>query len=384
MKNIQYISLALMLSILALVGCNNEIGEIKERKLEDFDETNYQYFEMDELPEHFENYRPSISGWTISIDYDNAAMVNLGRTLFYDAHLSLNNAISCASCHEQSKAFTDGAKTSQGLFGKHTTLSSMSLTNTGFERTFFWQNSGETLVENAMKPVLNHVEMGIESLEDLPGKLGGLPYYAPLMEKAFGDEDITEERISESVAVFLSALFSCQSKYDEGVEIDFANFSASEKRGKDLFFGRASCNSCHNPPLFTKGWGHGVNIGLDYDGVDLTIPAEGTKIPTLRNITLTAPYMHDGRFESLEDVIEHYSSGIKTNEHLDWRLTNNALFVEEDDNGNILGAPIFIQNGGDAKTFDFTTQEKEDLVNFLKTLTDENFIRDPRFSNPFR
>ncbi len=280
----------------------------------------------------------------------------LGRILYYDTRLSYNDALSCGSCHQQAKAFCDNEQFSQGLYSKSTDRNSISLANVAYHPSSFWNGMSGSLSNHILQPVSNHIEMGMRSSEELVERLNKIDAYQELFEEVYGNE-ATVSNVTNSLASFVSSLISYDSKYDKGKEIEFANFSLSEKRGMELFFGKAKCQSCHRDGHFTAQWRRSTNIGLDLEYADQGAGNGRFKVPTLRNVELSAPYMHDGRFASLEEVVEHYSTGIRDHEFLDWELRGGPLDLEE--------------------------EEKEDLVSFLKTLTDYTMLNDPKFSNPF-
>jgi cytochrome c peroxidase len=330
-------------------------------------------------------------GQNAAVDNDNTPLNNpitndgatLGRVLFYDKNLSANGTISCASCHIQSKGFSDSAILSLGFESGTTRRHSMGLINARwYERgRFFWDERAETLEEQVLMPFQDPVEMGM-TLDEVVAIVQSQSFYPQLFNNAFGSEEINSDRISKALAQFVRSIVSVNSKYDIGrqqVAIptnDFPNFSDSENNGKQLFFlpanlGGGSCVGCHSTEAFINPNNGTTNNGLDLNsiedlGVYETIPNPeflGTfKVPSLKNIELTAPYMHDGRFATLEEVIEHYNSGIQNHPNL-----GNAL---RDQNGN----PIQLN---------LTEQDKLDLVNFLKTLTDDTITNDEKFSNPF-
>lgn len=352
---------------IAFSSCQKDLAGVKGVPLEDFDQTNYQYFE-DDLPAHFSGFGFFSGSWNNWANVENAnEKATLGRVLFYDKELSLNSTISCGSCHQQSMAFSDGKKFSPGIFGEESTRSSMSLSNMGYQSVFFWENKVRSLQEGVLLPIKNHAEMGMERMDLMPEKLKYATYYDKLFADAFGDTEITEDRMGEALATFVGSLISSQSKYDEGMENNFANYSGAELAGWNLFIGKAGCDNCHNNGTsFTTKWGTAHNIGLDEEYADKGLENGAFKVPTLRNVELTAPYMHDGRFETLEEVVEHYSSGVKDHPYL-------SFYMRED-----------IEFGGPPKKLNLTETEKSDLVAFLKTLTDEEFLRDPRYANPFK
>ena len=300
------------------------------------------------------------------------AGATLGRVLFYDTRLSANNTVSCASCHVQANGFADPNGVSRGFAGGHTDRHAMNLVNLRFHprARFFWDERAGNLEEMTLLPIENSLEMG-RQLDELPLVLGRDPQYGDLFRDAFGDSRVTREGIGRALAQFLRSMLSYQSRYDVGLAAarsiadDFPNYSLQENRGKALFM--RNCAVCHlegqqahfvvNTP---------VNTGLDEDtrttdgGVgDITLkPADMGlfKSPSLRNVEVTGPYMHDGRFATLEAVLEHYSSGGKNHPNKDIRV----------------------------QPLHFTASEKAALIAFLKTLTDYAFLSDPKFSDPFQ
>lgn len=293
------------------------------------------------------------------------AKADLGRVLFYDQTLSLNNAVACGSCHFQKLAFADGKALSQGFEGRQTTRNSMAIVNPAMSQAgLFWDTRANCVKNLALQPVQNHIEMGMEDLTLLTRKLAVIDYYPDLFMKAYGSPSITEDKIAEGLNAFIRSFVSWDSKYDEGEKSKFANFTAEEKHGKQLFsdWNGANCASCHNEPTFDQQWGNGANIGLDKISSDKGIGgASKFKVPSLRNIELTGPYMHDGRFKTLEEVVTHYSDKVQMNSQLDFNL----------------------RNGNQAKRLNLNEGDKKALVAFLKTLTDKNFISNPKFSDPF-
>ena len=177
----------------------------------------------------------------------NDAVATLGRVLFYDSKMSKNNSIACASCHKQELAFADGNKVSEGFGGKMTDRNSMSIANPIFNSTFFWDGRSRSLEDLSLRPVFNHVEMGMDNEFELINKLSDEPYYKALFEDAYGSELITTEKIQGALAQFISSMVSTDSKFDEGLATDFANFNELEKHGMALFFSpNSNCSSCHN------------------------------------------------------------------------------------------------------------------------------------------
>jgi cytochrome c peroxidase len=295
----------------------------------------------------------------------------LGRVLFYDVALSANQTISCSSCHHQANAFADTGAFSTGFMGGHTNRSAMAIVNLRFSRTFFWDLRASGLENQVIMPLENALEMGMDT-SLLVSRVVSQDFYPPLFEKAFGTRVVTEERIRYALAQFLRSMVSYRSKYDEGVASSFANFSQEETDGMNFYFsGQFACNHCHSTQNFYER--DARNNGLESIPTDSGYglisgdPDDVGKFrtPTLRNIMLTGPYMHDGRFRTMEEVLEHYNSGIQPSATLDDRLTTNITI------------------GGPPVQMNMTAYEKQALIAFLNTLTDQTFVNDPKFSDPF-
>jgi cytochrome c peroxidase len=258
------------------------------------------------------------------------------------------------------------------------------------ERSFFgnqplfWDGRETNLELMVMRPVVNHVEMGITSLEQLVDKISTVPYYDDLFLKAYGSDEITAGKIAQALSLFLQSIRSDNTKFDQSLpSFDNSGFETSpgvhlsgfELLGQKLFIEKYDCNSCHqvqSPHGYLQPQaGTFSNIGLDAaysdNGLGQVTRQETNngmfKIPSLRNVALTAPYMHDGRFETLSDVIDHYSDGLANHPNLDHKL--------RDANGNPLRMNI-------------SADEKHAIISFLSTLTDHEMISDPKFSDPFK
>ncbi|MBS3914411.1 MAG: c-type cytochrome [Bacteroidetes bacterium] len=304
-----------------------------------------------------------------TVDNDMAA---LGRLLFYDSRLSLTGTISCASCHKQEIGFADNVAFSVGFTGKQTGMNALAISNLNSDNVLFWRNRANTLEKLSLMPVANHIEMGFLSLDEVVKNINRIPFYQETFNKVFQSE-ANQNNISKAMGQFLRSMQSANSKYDQGfattTTANFSNFSDMENYGKQLFFTTYNCASCHGvPSKIQSGWSEIMsNIGLDPEGKGSGDSMGGFKVPSLRNIALTAPYMHDGRFNSLSEVIDHYSAGIQMNQSLSWQL-------RETDPNSGQSRP---------KKFNIPDTDKTALIAFLRTLTDNSYLHDKRFSNPF-
>ena len=393
--------MAVMLTLIAVaVSCSKNNEATMVLRTPHMPTTPYVYTEANtnkDIPTPWGNQIPTDN--TPSMNQTTNAGAALGRVLFYDRVMSLNNSISCGSCHKQSNGFADNAAFSTGFQGKSTSRNSIGIWNAKMNFSFFMDGRAKTLEQQTLMPVKNHIEMGMERVEVLPQKLNSLTYYKQLFKDAYGTEEITKERISFALAQFMRAMASTNSKFDEGAKTNFSNFTELEKNGMTVF-SQNRCISCHSGANFNGGWEDYANIGLDENYADKGLMGissnsfdEGRfKIPSLRNVALTAPYMHDGRFKTLEEVVNHYSDNIKAHPNLDGRLSEGGwggpTFFEGD----------FIANGGPTTSFNIgdstftvtpvrmhlTDLQKKSLVAFLQTLTDFKYVSDPRFSDPFQ
>lgn len=322
---------------------------------------------------------PANFGNRINVPDDNPETqqgVFLGRLLFYETRLSANNTLSCGSCHQQDKAFTDGKALSEGVDHSLTARNSMSLTNLLWTRKFFWDGRAASLEEQASFPLTNPHEMG-QSLDASAKKLSADADYRSVFKIVYGDENITGERIVKAISQFERTLISCNSKYDRYLRGSYQP-TAEELKGMALFNSApepgkgirgANCAHCHGGAKNYMELFH--NNGLDSIPKDAgveTISGQTSdkgrfKVPTLRNIALTAPYMHDGRFKTLDEVIDHYSEHIKESAYL-------SAFLRGESN----------EPGG--KSLKLLPQEKTELIAFLNMLTDSTFVNNPDFSDP--
>jgi cytochrome c peroxidase len=299
----------------------------------------------------------------------------LGRVLFYDRRLSANDRVSCSSCHQQQFAFSDTARLSRGFAGGLTGRHSMGLANARFYAggRFFWDERAASLEAQVLQPIQDATEMGM-TLPDAVTKLKATTYYAALFTAAFGSPEITSDRVALALAQFVRSLVSVNAKFDRafganGVPNFAATFTAQELAGQDLFNGRAGCARCHGTNAHISDAIH--NTGLDATITDVGAGNGRFKAPSLRNIAVRPPYMHDGRFQTLEQVVAFYDSGVQNNPGLDPRLRGAP------------GGPGGPQGNGGPQRLNLSAAERSALVAFLGTLTDNTFLTDVRFSNPF-
>lgn len=312
-----------------------------------------------------------------SINGSNDKLITLGRVLFYDTHLSINNSISCATCHKQAYGFSDNTTFSRGFENKLTSRNSIAIQNlfnfSSETGGLFWDGRETFLSSMVLKPITNHIEMGMNDDNAIAERVKKIPYYNQLFVDAFdGDSKITADRIANALAAFCGSIESKNTKFDQAKN-GTASLSSLELEGSNLFFTKYNCASCHQSTAFAYYGSIGssfINIGLDENysdkgrGAKTGLESDNGKfkVPSLRNIALTAPYMHDGRFATLSEVLDHYSHGIANNPNLDERLkATNGLPIQ----------------------MNISEQEKTALIAFLNTLTDYSLVKDVRFSSPF-
>ncbi|WP_412985302.1 cytochrome-c peroxidase [Pontimicrobium sp. IMCC45349] len=401
------LSLKFMIAVF-VVACSednytaNEVPEDPFAEL-NLPETYFNYTNISLPSFYIESEFPVEYPFPPVIEYDNTPTDNpitnagatLGRVLFYDKKLSANGTVSCASCHQAQHGFSDPNILSEGFEGGHTRRHSMGIVNARFYANgkFFWDERAETLEEQVLMPFQNEVEMGL-TLQELIDITSEQTYYPPLFEQAFGDETINSDRISKALAQFIRSLVSVTSKYDQArSEVtspleNFPGFTAQENAGKLIFYtprqltngNTGYCIGCHQTEAFigpvfpitpstfrTFATTNGIDaVSITDLGVTEATGNSGDigkfKVPSLKNIAITAPYMHDGRFATLEEVIDHYSSSIQNHQNL---------------------RPPLVNSSGQVGQFNFSQEEKDALIAFLNTLTDYQMLTDEKFSNPF-
>ncbi|MCF0054603.1 cytochrome-c peroxidase [Dyadobacter sp. CY356] len=296
--------------------------------------------------------------------------VALGRTLFYDPILSKTNQISCASCHFQKAAFShQGQSFSPGIHGQLSKRNSPAIQNVAWNPVFFWDGGVHDLDFVPFNPVQNPVEMG-ESINNVISKIKKLSdknagNYSEMFKAAFGTNEINSIRMMKALSQFMITMISSNSPYDQYVAGKDNALSTEQKEGLMIF--RKNCNSCHTGELFTNFSFRNnglppmkINDTGRFDVTRLDKDKYKFKVPGLRNIGLTAPYMHDGRFKTLEEVMEHYTSNVKKSETLD---------------------PILIKENGKIG-INLSKEEKRKVIAFLRSLNDENFLQNPTLSDP--
>ncbi len=288
--------------------------------------------------------------------------VALGRRLFFDPILSGDNSIACASCHRPNAAFSDPRRVSLGVADREGFRNAPNLTNIGWANPrLFWDGRAESLEEQVPHPVVDFDEMD-QDWGELLAELQNHAAYPALFEAAFETTQITQDLVTKALAQFERTFISAEAKFDR-VQRGEATFTDAEARGFELFFTeRGECFHCHGNPLFTDNDFHDIGLDAAPDDAgrsDVTGKRSDYgkfKSPTLRNVTVTAPYMHDGRFATLREAVQHYATGPRPSPNLD---------------------PLILVGG-----FGLSEQEVDDLLAFLETLTDPAFLNNPALRPP--
>ncbi|MBS1634682.1 MAG: cytochrome-c peroxidase [Bacteroidetes bacterium] len=317
---------------------------------------------------NLDNIQPVIpDGWPTPVyNFENNPLTpagfDLGHALFYEPMLSVDNTVSCSSCHQQFAAFAqadhDFSHGINGLLGKR---NAPALQNLNWNPYFMHDGGINNIEVQPTAPITNPVEMG-ETISNVVFKLSNSSKYRTLFKNAFGDETVNSQRMLKALAQFMGALYSYNSKYDQ-VRAGKASFTAAEQQGYTLF--QQKCASCHVEPLFSdyqfRNNGLAVNTFINDSGrAHITqLPADlwKFKTPSLRNIEKSKPYMHDGRFTTLDQCLDHYVSGIVSSATLDPQLASGIAL---------------------------SSQDKTNIIAFLKTLTDTKFLTDVRYSENYK
>ena len=358
MKNKIILGLGILLTMTS-VSCESDTAVIEPTQPVDYIPTPYTL----EIPDRFPQ---------MPIPEDNPMTVEgiaLGRKLFYDPILSKDNTVACGSCHSQEFAFSDkGLRFSKGVDDQEGDRNAMAIFNLGWNVNFFWDGRSPQLEDQALGPVPNPVEMHL-SWVDAAVKLNDHDEYPTLFNQAFGTKVIDSSHVAKAIAQFERTIISGNSKFNQK-ERGAYFFTPEETRGETIYFTEeGDCFHCHGGPTLTFNSFH--NNGLDETLTDLglgKVTGNATdngkfKAPSLYNIALTAPYMHDGRFATLEEVVDFYDSGVHQNSpNIDpnMRKANRGL---------------------DGK-LNLSSEDKKALVAFLKTLTDEDFVNNDAYSDP--
>jgi cytochrome c peroxidase len=286
----------------------------------------------------------------------------LGKKLFYDGNLSRNGIVSCGFCHQQASAFTQhGHDVSHGVDDRLGKRNSLALSNALWMKTFFWDGGVTHLEFVPINPLENEKEMD-ETLDNVLKKLNQSPEYKTMFNEAFQVDEIKSTEFLKALSQFMASLISANSRYDKYVRHEGEILTDEERAGLALF--KIKCSTCHATDLFTDGSYRNNGTSNDFrfdkgrEEITLRVDDRGKfKVPSLRNVEYSDPYMHDGSLLTLEEVLDHYTSGIKDSPTVD------PLLKKESKPGIAL-----------------TDIEKKQIVAFLKTLTDDAFINDERFS----
>jgi len=288
-----------------------------------------------------------------------ADRVQLGRMLFYDPVLSDDGTVSCASCHRQAAGFSDGGRAfSSGIHGQKGTRHTPALSNVAWHPTFMWDGRLDVLLTMPLAPIEADFELASDT-GAIAVRLAARPEYVRAFRKAYGKGGVTGARVLDALAAFQTTLVSANARYDRMVRGEL-HFTEPEARGYELF--GIHCHRCHEEPVMTDFTF--VNIGLDRHERDPLLAdvtgnpkdSGAVRIPSLRNVAVSAPYMHDGRFATLEQVLDFYVRDVVDNGRLNARMPGNI---------------------------DLSEQDRADLIAFMHTLTDSTYLTDPRWASPW-
>lgn len=350
-------AIAIIGTVFLLFGCFQDADDNITPKQEDYIPIPLEV----EIPSNFPDLEYDLKNNPVT-----QAGFELGKALFYDGRLSSNNAIPCAFCHEQEFAFTHHEHNlSHGVDGKIGLRNSLPMQNLGFQKEYMWDGAASHLDLQPIIPLTSEVEMN-EDIENIVNKLKDDTYYKKQFRYAFNGEGVNAENILKALSQFMVMMISADSKYDKYVrKEDSVRLAKIELDGLNTF--KAKCASCHATDLFTdqtyRNTGLSVNKRLNdlgrYNILKIEADKYKFKVPSLRNVEKSKPYMHDGRFYSLKAVLDFYDSGM----------------VE---NGGIVDESLKREDGTLGITL--TDYEKESLIAFLKTLTDNQFLTDERFA----
>lgn len=385
MKNFLLCLFALAL-ISVLASCDKNTVDIHAPITVGYSDVEYaDLSEVLDLPRQVDDYKGAPT-------FKLATQATLGRVLFYDNQLSEDFSVSCASCHKQEAAFADTEAFSTGIYQRLTDRNSIALGSfvsfaseygggsggSSSARALFWDLRASSVHDQMIQTIANDKEMGM-SMTDVVYRLRGQRHYEILFEKAFLSPEITSDKVLDALTAYMQSMTADQSRFDNAkpgfgsnifdVISDFNQFSAQENRGKALFV--ENCTPCHMRSILSIHGMEAANNGLELESIDLGVASHTSlaqdigvfKIPLLRNVALTGPYMHDGRFGSLEEVIDFYNEDIEAHPNLDMSL------VDPDTGG--------------PKRMNFDQEDKDALIAFLHTLTDMGELGTEKFSDPW-
>ncbi|MBA4029721.1 MAG: cytochrome-c peroxidase [Planctomyces sp.] len=257
--------------------------------------------------------------------------IELGKQLYFDPRLSSSGKVSCATCHDPEKGYSDGEPNSAGVEGQRGNRNSPTVINSAFHKFQFWDGRAKTLEEQALGPMQNPIEMGMK-LDVLIERLNKVEGYRTQFQKVFGT-DVTPENLAKAIAAFERTIVSNNSPYDRYIAGDLTGWTPTLEQGRALFFGKANCSACHSGANFTDNAFHNIGIGDQDAGRFEVSKIEGDrgafKTPTVREVARTAPYMHDGSLKTLEEVVEHYNKGGTPSDLLDEEIFPLKLTAEE-------------------------------------------------------
>ena len=276
-----------------------------------------------------EEFKPPRGLAALPVPKDNPqtqAKVELGKQLFFDKRLSGDNSVSCASCHDPKKGWSNGDKTAEGIGGQRGGRSAPTVINAAYQSFQFWDGRAKTLEQQALGPIANPIEMNLP-IEQAVQKIGAIKGYQEQFQKVFG-EPVSAQNIAKAIAAFERTALSGDAPFDRVRGGDDSALSVQAWEGMQLFFGKANCSSCHSGPNFTDNGFHNIGVSFGNEKPDmgrfehskLAGDKGAFKTPTLREIARTAPYMHDGSIATLEEVVEYYDKGGTPNEFLDEEL----------------------------------------------------------------
>lgn len=308
------------------------------------------------------------------------AKIELGRLLFFDTRLSADDSIACASCHSPDKGFSDNLRVSLGIHGQLGARNAPTTLNRFSSSLQFWDGRAESLEAQAKGPLVNPLEMGMPDLAAVTRKIASIDGYRKRFQAVFAAE-VSIDGISKAIAAFERTMISGNSRWDQFNAGDLSALTIPERRGLAVFTGKGRCDQCHSGWNLTDEKFHNIGIGWDKEPVDVgRLAVTGKKrdngsfkTPTLREISRTAPYMHDGRFGTLEEVVDYYNEGVIANPFLDAEMVRPALFLQKTLDSSDGSSQSEENASVVVKELNLTALEKSDMVAFLGALEGEGW-----------